>query len=81
MVQIKDPAAFPQCFHGTYLKCIIDILATGLSKMDRLHVHMSKGLFGEVVSGYRKNCEVLIEIDVTKAMNEGCWSFLKVEMV
>jgi len=47
---------FPQyavCVHGTYKRNLDSILASGLKRMKRLHVHFSRGLptDGEVISG------------------------------
>ena len=41
------------CVHGTYRKNLESILASGLKRMNRLHVHFSCGLptDGEVISG------------------------------
>lgn len=41
------------CVHGTYRKNLESILASGLKRMKRLHVHFSCGLptDGEVISG------------------------------
>ncbi|XP_062108781.1 uncharacterized protein LOC133819526 isoform X2 [Humulus lupulus] len=63
----------PVCVHGTYRKNLESILQSGLKQMKRLHVHFSRGLptDGEVVSGIRRNVEVLIYLDVKKALEEG----------
>lgn len=41
------------CVHGTYKKNLESILASGLKRMNRLHIHFSCGLptDGEVISG------------------------------
>ena len=38
--------------------------------MDRHHIHLATGIFGDdkVISGMRKSCDVLIYIDVVKAI-------------
>ncbi|KAM7277190.1 hypothetical protein ACFE04_019056 [Oxalis oulophora] len=61
------------CVHGTYKKNLDSILASGLSRMRRLHVHFSRGLptDGEVISGMRRNINVLIFLDVKKALADG----------
>ncbi|KAK2975304.1 hypothetical protein RJ640_015982 [Escallonia rubra] len=63
----------PVCVHGTYKKNLKSILEYGLKRMQRLHVHFSCGLptDGEVISGMRRNVNVLIFLDVRKALEEG----------
>ncbi|CAL1385590.1 unnamed protein product [Linum trigynum] len=61
------------CVHGTYRKNLDSILQSGLKRMERLHVHFSCGLptDGEVISGMRRNVNVLIFLNVKKALEEG----------
>ncbi|CAA0806054.1 RNA 2-phosphotransferase- Tpt1 / KptA family [Striga hermonthica] len=61
------------CVHGTYKKNLESILEGGLKRMKRLHVHFSCGLptDGEVISGMRRDVNVLIFLDVRKALEEG----------
>lgn len=63
----------PVCVHGTYKNNLQSILDSGLKRMERLHVHFSSGLptDGEVISGMRKNVNVLIFLDVRKALEDG----------
>lgn len=63
----------PVCVHGTYKKNIESILGSGLKRMQRLHVHFSCGLptDGEVISGMRRDINVLIFLDVKKALEDG----------
>ncbi|GLT51931.1 hypothetical protein SLA2020_253020 [Shorea laevis] len=63
----------PVCVHGTYKKNLESILESGLKRMNRLHVHFSCGLptDGEVISGMRRNVNILIFLDVRKALEEG----------
>ncbi|XP_024024288.1 tRNA 2'-phosphotransferase 1 isoform X1 [Morus notabilis] len=63
----------PVCVHGTYKKNLESILESGLKRMKRLHVHFSCGLpmDGEVISGMRRDVNVLIFLDVKKALEEG----------
>ncbi|KAA8515925.1 hypothetical protein F0562_019104 [Nyssa sinensis] len=63
----------PVCVHGTYKKFLESILEHGLKRMKRLHVHFSCGLptDGEVISGLRRDVNVLIFLDVRKALEEG----------
>ncbi|KAG8486364.1 hypothetical protein CXB51_019803 [Gossypium anomalum] len=61
------------CVHGTYKRNLESILESGLKRMKRLHVHFSSGLptDGEVISGIRRDVNVLIYLDVRKALEEG----------
>ncbi|KAL7125875.1 hypothetical protein ABFS83_14G145600 [Erythranthe nasuta] len=63
----------PVCVHGTYKKNLESILEGGLNRMKRLHVHFSCGLptDGEVISGMRRDVNVLIFLDARKALEEG----------
>ena len=71
--EITDPEEIPICIHGTYKNCIGSIMKTGLNKMSRNHIHMATDVpNGEhVISGARTNVQILIYIDVPKAMNAG----------
>ncbi|MED6223581.1 hypothetical protein PIB30_075351 [Stylosanthes scabra] len=68
----------PVCVHGTYRKNLDSILESGLKRMKRLHVHFSCGLptDGEVISGMRRDVNVLIFLDVRKALEEGMKLFI-----
>ncbi|WCJ22869.1 RNA 2'-phosphotransferase Tpt1 / KptA family [Euphorbia peplus] len=70
---ILSPEEFPVCVHGTYKKNMESILKFGLKRMQRLHVHFSCGLptDGEVISGMRRDVNVLIYLDIKKALEEG----------
>lgn len=61
------------CVHGTYRKNLDSILKSGLKRMERLHVHFSSGLpsDGEVISGMRRSANILIYLDVSKALQDG----------
>ncbi|CAF2094409.1 unnamed protein product [Brassica napus] len=69
---ILSPEEAPVCVHGTYKKNLESILASGLKRMNRLHVHFSCGLptDGEVISGMRRDVNVLIFLDIKKALEE-----------
>ncbi|KAG7570556.1 Phosphotransferase KptA/Tpt1 [Arabidopsis thaliana x Arabidopsis arenosa] len=70
---ILSPEEAPVCVHGTYRKNLESILASGLKRMNRMHVHFSCGLptDGEVISGMRRNVNVIIFLDVKKALEDG----------
>lgn len=61
------------CVHGTYRKNLESILKSGLKRMTRLHVHFSCGLptSGEVISGMRRDINILIFLNVQLALQEG----------
>ncbi|KAJ1281145.1 hypothetical protein BS78_04G285900 [Paspalum vaginatum] len=61
------------CVHGTYRKKLGSILQYGLKRMTRLHAHFSSGLPSdrEVISGIRQNVNILIHLDVSKALQDG----------
>lgn len=63
----------PVCVHGSYRRHLQSILESGLKRMNRLHVHFSRGLptEGEVISGMRRDVNVLIFLDVRKALEDG----------
>lgn len=56
-------------FHGTYSKYLDNIMSSGINKMSRKHIHISNGI--NAISGKRKDCNVLIYINMGKAMNDG----------
>ncbi|KAJ6404679.1 hypothetical protein OIU84_012779 [Salix udensis] len=70
---ILSPDEITVCVHGTYKKNLDSILESGLKRMQRLHVHFSSGLptDGQVISGMRRDVNVLIFLDVRKALEEG----------
>ncbi|KAG6784435.1 hypothetical protein POTOM_010128 [Populus tomentosa] len=70
---ILSPEEISVCVHGTYKKNLDSILESGLKRMQRLHVHFSSGLPTDVgvISGMRRDVNVLIFLDVKKALEEG----------
>ncbi|KAH9620869.1 hypothetical protein KSS87_022602 [Heliosperma pusillum] len=69
---ITSAEDIPVCVHGTYKKFLDSILQSGLKRMTRLHVHFSSGLpsDNEVISGMRRDINVVIFLDVNKALEE-----------
>ncbi|KAI7742053.1 hypothetical protein M8C21_030059 [Ambrosia artemisiifolia] len=61
------------CVHGTYRKNLKSIMEGGLKRMQRLHVHFACGLptDGEVISGMRRDVNILIFLDIKKALEGG----------
>lgn len=61
------------CVHGTYKKNLNSILQSGLNRMSRQHLHFAPGLptDREVVSGFRRDVNLLIFLDLRKALQDG----------
>ncbi|KDQ50749.1 hypothetical protein JAAARDRAFT_41838 [Jaapia argillacea MUCL 33604] len=58
--------------HGTNIKAWESISQKGLSKMKRNHIHLAQGVPGSgVISGMRKSSQILIYINVQKALAAG----------
>jgi 2'-phosphotransferase len=55
--------------HGTYNEFLKSISEEGLRRQTRNHIHMCSGT--DAKSGWRANCEVLIHINIDKAINDG----------
>ncbi|XP_078162195.1 uncharacterized protein LOC144557492 isoform X1 [Carex rostrata] len=70
---IMSAEEMPVCVHGTYKRNLESILKSGLKRMERLHVHFSSGLptDGEVISGMRRDINILIYLDVKRTLEDG----------
>lgn len=68
-----SPDCPKEAVHGSYIRNWTSIQQHGLSRMKRTHIHLAPGLPGEegVISGMRKDCDLAIFIDVTKALSDG----------
>jgi len=63
--------------HGTNLQAWSSIRTQGLSKMKRNHIHLAQGVAGEnVISGMRTSSQILIFINLQKALDAGIKFFL-----
>jgi 2'-phosphotransferase len=73
MELIEDPNSVPETVHGTYLEAWQFIREQGLCKMKRQHIHLATGVYGDqaVISGMRGNVQVLVYVDIAKAMQDG----------
>ncbi|CDW83651.1 exonuclease family protein [Stylonychia lemnae] len=73
LTPIIDPFGFDEVIHGTYLKVFNLIMETGLNKMARNHIHMAPGMPTKkgVISGMRASCEIVVEVNMAKAMYQG----------
>ncbi|THH10352.1 hypothetical protein EW145_g1381 [Phellinidium pouzarii] len=75
LADITDAGQIPMAVHGTTRMAWARIEEEGLSRMKRAHIHLAKetghikGV--SVVPGMRSRSEVLIYVDVDKALREG----------
>lgn len=67
----------PVVVHGTRSAVWPAIKSTGLSRMNRVHIHMASGRPGDegVISGMRASSQVFIYINVQKALASGIQFF------
>ncbi|KAJ3190330.1 tRNA 2'-phosphotransferase 1 [Gaertneriomyces sp. JEL0708] len=70
MTPIMDAKECPVAVHGTYSRFWLSIAREGLKVMSRQHIHFAVGRPGEdgVISGMRSSTDILIYIDVEKAL-------------
>jgi 2'-phosphotransferase len=74
---ISSATDVPMAVHGTTRKAWGSISVQGLSRRGRNHIHLAQGVPGDgVMSGMRNSSEVLIYIDVQKALDAGFKFFL-----
>jgi 2'-phosphotransferase len=73
MEAVTDAGRVPIAVHGTTIQNWEKIRASGLSRMQRQHVHFASGLPGEdgVISGMRARSQVLIYLDVKRSLAAG----------
>ena len=74
----------PVCVHGTNKEAWDKITASGgLSRMARKHIHMSSQHKGskDMISGMRKRSNVMIYIDLDKAIAEGIKFYISTNQV
>jgi len=73
---VHSSADIAMAVHGTTLQAWKSISTQGLSKMSRNHIHLAQGVGGNVMSGMRRSSQILIYIDVDKAISAGIKFFL-----
>jgi 2'-phosphotransferase len=73
LTRVTDPSLITPCIHGTTSRHLDSIMKHGLCRIKRQHIHCCSGEGAK--SGMRSNSDVLIYIDVRKAM-EHCPFFL-----
>ncbi|KAJ6510380.1 KptA family-domain-containing protein [Mycena sanguinolenta] len=67
--RIRSAKEIPVVIHGTSLSAWESISKQpGLHRMSRDYIHLAKGVVGDMVNGMQTPSEVLISIDVTRAM-------------
>lgn len=79
MRKVLSLEEIPMVVHGTYYRFWEKIKTEGLRRMRRNEIHFSNSdqiSPKEVHSGFRSNCEILIYIDVQKAMEDGVQFFI-----
>jgi len=71
--KVESASELPKLLHGTFYRHLDNIRKEGLKKMERNHIHFTTAEFGssEVISGVRRSVEVLIYVDVEKAIQDG----------
>ena len=59
--------------HGTYYSNLNKIKKNGLSRMSRTHIHFGVDIpeNGKVISGMRSSCEIVVYINIQKALLDG----------
>jgi 2'-phosphotransferase len=74
MTPIASASEVPVAIHGTYMEALRNIVRSGgLNRMSRHAIQMAAGMPDdpEVRSGIRRSVEVLIYVDVDRAMRQG----------
>ncbi|XP_037905615.1 tRNA 2'-phosphotransferase 1 [Hermetia illucens] len=83
--EISEASDLPRAIHGTYMRFWDKIKVEGLKRMNRYHIHFTSSevpvnsrtpLHGQVTSGFRNNCDLLIYVDVPEAMRAGVKFYL-----
>ncbi|KXJ29944.1 tRNA 2'-phosphotransferase 1 [Exaiptasia diaphana] len=70
---ISGSVEAPTVLHGTYLEAWQFIKEQGLCRMARNHIHFAPGEPGKdgVISGMRMSCQVIVYINIDKAIQDG----------
>ncbi|XP_071056768.1 tRNA 2'-phosphotransferase 1-like isoform X2 [Onthophagus taurus] len=72
LTPITDCCGVENVIHGTYLRNWDKIKREGLSRMTREHIHFTESIDkNKCISGVRGNVEILIYIDLKKALDSG----------
>lgn len=70
-LQFEPTKPFGFLYHGTVEKFLENIKQSGLQKMQRLHVHLSKDLETAVKVGSRRGKPVILKIDAPQMHEDG----------
>ncbi|WP_297907400.1 RNA 2'-phosphotransferase [uncultured Parabacteroides sp.] len=73
-VELKVATPPDVLFHGSATKYQSSILSEGLTRQNRLHVHLSKDILTAISVGQRHGTPIVFEVD-TKTMKENGFSF------
>ncbi|KAI8820475.1 KptA family-domain-containing protein [Fimicolochytrium jonesii] len=73
LTPITEASQAPVVIHGTYKNVYPIIAKEGLKPMSRQHIHFAAGMpgGGGVISGMRSSCDVVIYLDLQKALDAG----------
>lgn len=74
LYEFRKPDELPLVVHGTYFRHLSSIRMNGLKRMNRNHIHFcytDKIEPNSTISGFRQSAEVLIYINVPRAMADG----------
>jgi 2'-phosphotransferase len=74
LISINDPNGFPEVIHGTFRNNLDSILQSGLSRMNRNHIHFASNRAAS--SGVRSNANIFIYIDLPLALTDGIKFFV-----
>jgi putative RNA 2'-phosphotransferase len=80
-VELSEQEPPSELFHGTVDKFLGSIRQTGLQKMQRLHVHLSKDLETAIKVGGRRGKPVILTVNVKQMFNEGFKFYLSANNV
>ncbi|KAL7674034.1 hypothetical protein ACOME3_000317 [Neoechinorhynchus agilis] len=76
---IEDITKYSTIVHGTYYKNLPSILERGLSRMSRNHIHLLMLTpvmdLKQSIPGIRNSCQILIFVNVVKAVTTGSLKF------
>lgn len=80
-LQLKPVEPLEKLFHGTVEKFLPEIKQTGLKKMSRQHVHLSKDLETAVKVGSRRGKPYILTVDSAQMHRDGFPFYLSVNGV
>ncbi len=75
-VELEECAPPPNLYHGTATKSVEVILAEGIAKRNRNHVHLSKDLETARTVGTRHGKPAILQVDAARMHDDGFRFFL-----